>query len=196
MATRVIFAGRLARPAVAALLTSAALIAGCGGSDEKAVKERPFQPASVASTTPVAPAGTVTTPAGTPRPATVSDARKAIAGDRYADAERALPALSTTERATVRVGIAQRLAKRAREALKKGNTTLVKSLLVQADAYPDTAIADSVQARLKVTEKRTAEDRRRRLLERRAKTREDRLEAAAKRAEAEARAAQKQATQP
>lgn len=178
-------------------MACAVLLAGCGGDDEKAVVERPFKPATVPSTVATVAAGTVTTEeGGTPRKATLEDARKAIAEDRYADAERMSPALTVNERQLVKVSIANRLGRRARSALADGNTSSVVSLLAQASRYPATDITRSVRARLKTAETKADEARRDRLIARQTAIRERRQRARAKRAADQAREANRQKTTP
>lgn len=189
-------AGRLVRPAAASFLTCVALLAGCGGDDDKAEVQRPFKPATVPSTVATVPAGTVTTANGTPRKATIEDAREAVSEDRYAEAERMFPALTVNERQRVKVRIANRLGRRARNALADGNRSVVESLLAQARKYPATDITRSVRARLKTAEKRAAEDRQERLLARQTAARERRQRARAKRAADQAREANRQKTTP
>lgn len=197
-------AGRLVRPAAASFLTCIALLAGCGGDDKKAEVQRPFKPAVVPSTVATAPAGTVTTEeGGTARRATIEDARKAVSEDHYADAERTFPALTVNERQQIKVRIANRIGRRARNALADGNTSRVKSLLAQAKKYPATNITRSVNARLKAAETKAEEDREARLLarqtanrERRARARQQRAADAARKAAAEAARKAAQQAQP
>lgn len=196
MRSDAIAAGRRGRPAAASLLACLALLAGCGGDDEQAEVQRPFKPAVVPSTVATVPAGTVTTDKGAPRKATIEDARRAVAEDRYADAERMFASLTAGERRLVEVRIANRLGRRARTALTAGNRSVVQSLLAQAKAYPATDLTRSVAARLKSAETKADSRRQARLLARQTAARERRQRARAKRAADQARKAQGQSTTP
>ncbi|HUR85106.1 MAG TPA: hypothetical protein VMY78_07165 [Solirubrobacteraceae bacterium] len=186
------------RPLTSSMIAGLLLLGGCGGDDEKTATNRPFQPAttpaSTATATAAVPAGTVTTPSGTPRKATVRDARQAVDADRYADAVKALPALSKTEQLAVRRRIANRIARRARAALRRGNRSLVQTLLVQARRYPATDLTRQVRAQFRAAEARLAKADRERLLKRQEAARERRQRARAERAAEEARRAQRRRT--
>ncbi len=186
----------LRRPLTSSVIAGLLLLGGCGGDDKKTATNRPFQPATTPApaATATVPAGTVTTPGGAPRKATVRDARQAVDADRYADAVKALPALTRTEQLAVRRRIANRIARRARAALRRGNRSLVQTLLVQARRYPATDLTRQVRAQLRAAEARLAKADRERLLQRQEAARERRQRARAERAAEEARRAQRRRT--
>ena len=179
------------RPLTVAAIAGLLLFAGCGGDDDEKPEDRPFQPATTpaTNTVPVVPAGTVTTESGAPRKATVRDAREAVDEDRYGEAARVLPALSKTEQLAVRRRIANRIARRARAALRAGNRSLVATLLEQAKGYPSTNLTKQVRADFRAAEARLAKTDREKLLDRQEASRERRQRARAKRAADAARKA-------
>jgi hypothetical protein len=181
------------RSRTAAVLVACAVALGaCGGDDDKA-DERPFRPATVPSAaTTTVPAGSVATPAGTTRKATIRDARKAVDADRYAEAEKTFSALTSAERTAVRTRIANRLARRARAAVRAGNRGLVDSLLAQVRRYPATRLTRSVRAEYRTAVAKADKRDRDRLLLRQRQARERRQRARAERAAEQAREAQQQ----
>ncbi len=193
------------RPLTAALLASMILLVSCGGDDEKKAEERPFSPDTTGVTSPtpattsnepvITPKGTVTSRTTAARPATIRDAREAVDDDNYAAAERTFPALSRAERSDVRTRIANRIARRARAALRRGDRALTVSLLTAGRRYPTTKLARTVRAELRAAEKRLADARRDRLLKAQERARERRQRARAERAARQAREAQRRREQ-
>jgi hypothetical protein len=184
------------RPLAATLFACAALLGACGADDDKKAVDRPFRPATTpAPAAPALPAGTVTTASGGPRKATVADARKAVDSDRYVQAEQTLAALSAADRKAIRVRIANRMARRAGAALRRGNASRVESLLAQMRAYPATGLTRRVRGDYRAAVADVAERDRERLLSRKQQARQRRIKARAERAAKEARKAQQLAEQ-
>jgi len=183
-----------------ASLLAVVILGGCGGDDNKPQADtNPFAPATttpaagpITTTTTTVPAGQVQTKAGTTRKATFTDARKAVDRDRFAEAERVLPALRPVQRVIVRKRIANRLAREAREALRKGDRARVQNMLSRAKRYPRTDLTRRVNAEYLAAEKALADRDRQELFDRRDAARRRRAKAAADRAAAIARKAQQQ----
>jgi hypothetical protein len=138
----------------------------------------------------------VTTPDGTARKATIADARKAVDDDKYAAAEQTFPALTAAERKSVRERVANRLAKKAKAALKKGNASTAESALAQAKKYPETDLVEQVRDDYEAAVKAAASDRAQRLLDAQREARERRQRRRAQRAADLARKTQEAKQQP
>lgn len=184
------------RRLLTASLLAVVLLTGCGGDDEKkaAVDDKPFVPATATTpaTAPTVPAGEVKTADGKTRKATFTDVRKAVDADRFDDAERALPALRPAQRVIVRKRIANRLAREAQAALRKGDRARVLNMLARAEKYPPTLLSKKVAADYAKAEKALAERDLEAQLARRQAARERRAKAQAERAAEIARKAQQQ----
>lgn len=182
------------------------ILAGCGGDDEPDQVDRPFRPdttgitvtnpAATTATAPViTPGGTVTTDAGPARRATIRDAFAAVDDDRYDEALRTFPSLTRAQRGDVRASIANRIARRARAALRHGDRSLTQSLLAQGRRFPTTRLVRTARAEYRAAERRLADAQRERLLNRQRLNRERRQRARAERAARRAREAQRRQEQ-
>ena len=133
----------------AALLVIGALLGGCG-SEERASGD----PDRVAGTTATRIEGLAagTTARATPPPPapTLADARAAVAGDNYSLAIAIATALGAAKADAIRRIVANRIARRAQDALSSGDRGAAGMLLRLAGrAYPTTQQVRRVRANYK-----------------------------------------------
>jgi len=133
----------------AALLVIGALLGGCG-SEERASGD----PDRVAGTTATSIEGLAagTTARATPPPPapTLADARAAVAGDNYSLAIAIATALGAAKADAIRRIVANRIARRAQDALSSGDRGAAGMLLRLAGrAYPTTQQVRRVRANYK-----------------------------------------------
>jgi len=88
---------------------------------------------------------------------TISDARQAVDGDRYARAIEIAAALGASQQQAIRRRISNRLGRRALSALRSGDRRRAGSLLRQAGRYPPTQQLTLARARYRAAKDRAAE---------------------------------------
>jgi hypothetical protein len=133
------------------LLLLVILIALFGGDD----KPKKQATATVTVTQPAEAAATQTTPSAPVQ--TISDARAAVDDDHYATAVAVAAALGSVAEESIRRRIANRIARRVRSALATGDRGRAKTLLLQADSYPTTALVRQTRASYRAAKDRAAE---------------------------------------
>jgi mRNA degradation ribonuclease J1/J2 len=79
--------------------------------------------------------------------ASLSEARKAVDGEDYAEALAIARALGPDEEDVIRRRIANRIARRANAALRAGDRGEARALLARAERYPTTALTRQVRSR-------------------------------------------------
>ena len=131
----------------AALLVIGALLGGCG-SEERASGDPDRVAGTTASIEDLA-AGTTARAAPPPPAPTLADARAAVAGDNYSLAIAIVTALGAAKADAIRRIIANRIARRAQDALSSGDRDAAGMLLRLAGrAYPTTQQVRRVRANL------------------------------------------------
>jgi len=156
-------------------------VAGCGGDDESSGDT------TEATTSETTTSETTTTNTVPPEPTeTLADARAAVDGGQYAEAITIATALGAAQTTAIRRIIANRIARQAVSAVRKGDRRAAKRFLAQADRYPTTSLTRQARVSYKAAKERA--------VARRAAAQQKRRDAAA--AERERRAAAQQAPPP
>lgn len=93
---------------------------------------------------------------------TIDDARQAVDDDHYADAATIATAIDASAAASIRRRIANRLARRASVALRVGDHSGAKALLIEANDYPTTTQERQARASYKAATARAAQRRQQR----------------------------------
>jgi|GEM_PF-2939109 len=137
------------RQSFAALLATGALLGGCGDVEQRASRDAGVTGGTTARSIEDLATATADTPP--PQPAqTLADARAAVAGDNYSLAIAIATALGAAKADAIRRIVANRIARRAQDALSSGDRDAAGMLLRPAGrAYPTTQQVRRVRANYK-----------------------------------------------
>ena len=151
------------------------------------------QAASPEPTTEAPPPATTDEETTTEPAQTYADAEQAVDDDDYAQAVVIAAALGDAEGNRIRRAISRKLASRVRAAVRRGDRSAARRLLVQADDYPRTSQLTSARASLAAATNRASARRRAREVAAEQARAQRAAERAAEQAAEEAAEAQRQA---